>query len=166
MSPTYSAHHLEASSLIPIQTVYQLTEKELYEAQVQHNGWAGRIARIIGVLLSVLSAPFFLWAHQYTNALIGFAFGVTLAFGLFLSTKLIFRREPALRSETTVVVEEDGLGFVNSRGQNKLNWSAFVRFRENKKYLYSLYAIQDIQSDSETGIFTRGRYRRARNIEM
>jgi len=128
---------LEASSPVLIQAVYELTEREFYEAQVRHSGSSGRITRIIGAIILVCALAS-LSTHHYAQASIGIVLGIVFIFGLRISTSLAFKREASLKLKTTIVASEEGFETVNSRGKSTLNWSAFTRFTETRN-IFMLY---------------------------
>jgi len=120
-----------------LQTVYTPTIQDFEGAQNQHWGWKGRILQIFGVLL-MLSALSALSTPDYLQAFIGFLLGGFLTFGRSILVRRTFKKEPSLQLETNVVVSDDGLIITNSRGEGKLNWSAFIRYTEAKE-VFVLY---------------------------
>lgn len=122
-----------------MQASYQLTEKDLLEAQTSHAGSLFRVSQVFGAFLIAAGlADIALAGAQYPQALAAVAVGLFLLFRLRFSAKLSFKRDFAGQGKVEVATSQSGIQFLSAKGTGDLNWDAFVRYAETK-HLFMLY---------------------------
>ena len=120
-----------------MQSSYQLSEKDLLEAQTSHAGRLFRISQIFGAFLIAAGLGGVVFGQgQY--APVPIVIGLFLLFRLRLSAKLAFRRDVAAQGKVEVTASQAGIQFLSARGTADLKWDAFLRYTETKN-LFMLY---------------------------
>jgi hypothetical protein len=121
-----------------MQSSYQLTEKDLLEAQTAHAGSFYRISQVVGALMVAGGLGEVFAGAQYPQALAAIAVGLFLLLRLRLSAKFSFKRDFANQGKVETAASQSGIRFLSAKGTGDLSWDAFVRFAETKN-LFVLY---------------------------
>ena len=121
---------------------YQLTEKDLLEAQTSHAGTLFRLGQFTGAVLIAVGIGG-ISLGQYAQSPVPIVIGLFLIFRLRLSAKFAFRRDFAGQGKVEVITSESGIQFLSEKGTSTCNWVSLLRYAETK-HLFLLYPQSNI----------------------
>ena len=123
--------------------VYQLSKKDLLQAQIRHAGSFSRILQTLGVLM-LCGGMFGLLKRPPDFATVGLLLpGLYLTFAMRFSVERSFKRDFSKHSNTEFVASPSRVEFINAIGSADLSWAAFTRYLETKD-LFMLYAQSSV----------------------
>ena len=122
---------------VVVQGTYSLTERDIYEAQLQHKGRYWTAIRLFALTAIAAGIPFLL-TRQFGLGIYPIVLGLFMLVQLRFSMKRFFKKNFAGQPQTTMSASETGVELINPKFDSSLKWSAYVAYAEAPN-LFMLY---------------------------
>jgi hypothetical protein len=112
---------------------YNLTLKDMFEAQGKHGGWRNKVLPILGLPLFAIGLVHLIHdPTQIPSPVAIIAPALFLTCFVKLQVWLSFRRDNRLTDQFEAVISDSGIDVSSSKLATKYNWNAFTRYAETK----------------------------------